>query len=299
MSMTAPDREQLQRDPARFIRRRMKKFVRTSPDNRLSSLNDYVMLDEPLVKFADGDAPIFTEYKDIIAPTHFTPREALATAYGKTPEEMPERLSVISYVLPVAEGARRSNRAESRVPSRLWSHTAWLGERFNDKLRSYLVELLSEAGYLAVAPGFFPHFQEFKNEKGLYSNWSERHVAYAAGHGTFGLSDGLITERGIAQKCGSVVTTLVLPVSRRTAKGPYSNCRFYVEDSCRKCEERCPSGAISERGHDKNVCHQYLYSMGATPPQIIETGYDLDKSIYGCGLCQTRVPCESTNPVRG
>jgi epoxyqueuosine reductase QueG len=294
MRLSEEVKQRLKANPARFIRQLIKEFVSTSPGNRLSFLDDYKMLDEPLVKFADGDDLIFNQYKDIIAPTHLTPREALAKAY----RERPEHLSVISFVLPVAEPARKTNRTQTHAPSRLWSHTAWLGERFNDKLRSYLSELLTAAGYMAVAPGMPPYLEEYINEKGLYSNWSERHVAYAAGQGTFSLSDGLITERGIAQKCGSVVTSLVLPASRRTADGPYANCLFYRGNKCQKCVKRCPAGAISERGHDKNKCYQHLYSMGATPPQIEAEGYDSDRSVYGCGLCQTKVPCEFQNPTR-
>jgi epoxyqueuosine reductase len=298
MKLSEEAMEQLKTNPARFIRKRIKEFVRSGEGSSFSFLDDYVIFEEPLVKFADGDDPIFTEYKRIIAPTHFTPREALAKAYNKSPEDLPARLSVISYVLPIKDETRKSNRAQTRFPSRLWSHTAWLGERFNDRVRAYLVELLTSAGYLATAPGSPPYFEEYINEKGLYSNWSERHIAYAAGQGTFSLSDGLITERGIAEKCGSVVTSLVLPVSRRKAKGPYANCLYYLGINCQGCINRCPSGAITEKGHDKNKCYQYLYGMGATPPQIEASGYDIDKSTYGCGLCQTKVPCEFQNPAQ-
>jgi epoxyqueuosine reductase QueG len=248
------------------------------------------------VKFADGDDPIFTDYKTIIAPEHLTPREALASAYGKSPEEMPNRLSVISWILPVAEGTRKSNRSETRVPSRLWSHTRWYGEKLNVELRCHVAEFLTSMGYLATAPMSLPCFKVSDNEKGPYSNWSERHVAFAAGLGTFSLSDGLITERGIAHRCGSVVTTLVIPASRRTAKSPYSNCLFYEGIKCRACIDRCPAGAITEDGHDKIKCREYLGEIGGdiTSPDY---GYDDGKSVAGCGLCQTRVPCEFQNPM--
>jgi len=45
---------------------------------------------------------------------------------------------------------------------------------------------------------------------GLASNWSQRHIAYAAGLGTFSLSDGFITPKGIAMRCGSVVCDAAL-----------------------------------------------------------------------------------------
>jgi len=48
---------------------------------------------------------------------------------------------------------------------------------------------------------------------GPSSNWSERHIAYAAGMGTFSLNDAFITEKGIAIKLLSVVTELeIFPI---------------------------------------------------------------------------------------
>ena len=283
-------KEQFQTESAQFIEKEIKAFVRTSFLNRMPFIKDYIIFDEPLVKFADGDDPIFTEYRSIIAPTHLTPREALAKAYNKSSEDIPAHLSVISWILPFTGRIRESNRRHTLTPSRLWLNAYCYGEEFNDALREHVVELLTKMGYLAVAPVIQPYFKEELspvNEKGPYSNWSERHIAYAAGLGTFSLSDGFITERGIAHRCGSVVTDLVLPVSPRTAKNPYSNCLFYVNGSCRACIARCPVGAISENGHDKVKCLDKLrlsekYKVGA----------------LACGLCQTKVPCEFRNPAK-
>jgi len=297
MGLSAKAKEELETNPAQFIEQEIKEFARTSPDNRLSFLDDYVMWDEPLVGFADGDDPIFTEYKTIIGPEHLTPREALAKAYDKSPEDMPASLSVISWILPAAEETRRTNRAETHLPSRLWSHTRWYGEKFNEKLRAHMVELLTAMGYLATAPFIQPYFKTYSNEKGLYSNWSERHLSYAAGLGTFSLSDGLITERGIAMRCGNVVTSLVLPASPRTAAGPYANCLFYAGVNCQACIDRCPAGAVTEQGHDKIKCYQYLRDIGYRVEELRKS-YDNETSIAGCGLCQTKVPCESENPTR-
>jgi len=285
-------------ETAQFIEQEIKEFVRTSPANRIPFIKDYIIFDEPLVKFADGDDTIFAEYKTIIAPTHLTPGEALAKAYSKSPEDMPAPFSVISWILPITDKTRKSNRGETLVPSRLWSHTRWYGEKFNDALRRHVVEILTEMGYLAVAPMLQSYFKiEYKNinEKGYYSNWSERHIAYVAGLGTFSLSDGFITERGIAHRCGSVVTNLVLPASPRTAQSPYSNCLFYVNGECKDCIARCPAGAITEKGHDKIKCEAYLHGIGYLRGL---KEYDDDVTVAGCGLCQTNVPCESCNPTK-
>lgn len=297
MSQSAGVKAELQADPARFIEREISEFVRTSPANRLPFLGGYRVCDGPLVGFADGDDSLFTDYKSIIAPEHLTPREALAKAYDKIPEDMPEHLSVISWILPIRKETRETNRAETRVPSRLWSHTRWYGEQFNAKLRNHITECLTSRGYLAAAPVSLPFFRIANNEKGQYSNWSERHVAYAAGLGTFSLSAGLITDRGIAHRCGSVVTSLIIPPSGRTAKNQYSNCLFYEGINCRACIERCPAGAITEKGHDKIKCGRYLSELGL-PPTTPGYTYDNEKSVLGCGLCQTKVPCEFQNPTK-
>lgn len=296
MMLSVKAKERILAEPAKFVEEGIKAFAGASQANRLSFIPDHIIFDEPLVKFADGDDAIFAEYKTIIAPSHLTPRKALAQAYNKSPEDMLGRLSVISWILPIAEKTRKSNRRERLAPSRLWSHTRWYGEQFNDAMRKHVVELLRETGYLAVAPVLQSYYKTGTNEKGSYSNWSERHIAYAAGHGTFSLSDGFITERGIAHRCGSVVTDLVLPASPRTAENHLSNCLFYVDGSCIACIVRCPAGAITEAGHDKIKCRAYLDSLGYY--LALRGGYDNDKSVAGCGLCQVKVPCEYRVPAK-
>jgi epoxyqueuosine reductase QueG len=54
---------------------------------------------------------------------------------------------------------------------------------------------------------------------------------------------------------------------------------------------RCPAGAITTKGHDKNKCYDYVYST-ARGSKSVEYGV----KITGCGLCQTKVPCEYEIP---
>jgi len=284
-------------ETADTITNEIRSFALESPQNRMPTSEKDVIFNEPLVQFADGDDAIFTEYKSIIAPEHMTPREALAKSYEKNPGDLPARLSVISWILPITEKTRVSNRSETRTPSRLWSHTRWYGEIFNDAMREHVVGYLTQKGYMATAPMKTPHFKMIKTDKGYCSNWSERHIAYAAGLGTFSLSDGFITEKGIAHRCGSVVTNLEIAASPRTVTGPYANCLFHANETCGKCIERCPAGAITEQGHDKIKCGQHLRDIGYSP-QKLAGGYDQETSVAGCGLCQAGVPCEATNPAR-
>ena len=282
-------------ESAQFIIDDIKAFVCISPANRMSVMEGHAIYDEPLVQFADGDDSIFTEFKTIINPAHLTPREALVNALEEPLERLPAHLSVISWILPITAKTRESNRPRKRTPSHLWSNTRWYGEKFNEALREHVVKLLIGMGYRATAPMSQSYFHvEYTDidERGYYSNWSERHIAYAAGLGTFSLSDGFITERGIAQRCGSVVTDLVLPVSPRTANDPYSNCMFYVDGSCNACIARCPAGAITKDGHDKTKCETYLRK------ELRHLLKEYGVGITGCGLCQTDVPCEYRNPTK-
>jgi len=285
-------KKQFHTEPAQFITKEIKTFTRTSPLNRMPAFGDNFIFDKPLVQFADGDDPIFTDYKTIIDSIHLTPRETLSKTFNKSHEDVAVHLSVISWILPITSNVRESNRRHTLTPSRLWAYTRWYGEKFNDAMREHVVKLLTEMGHLAVAPMLQPYFKIDTNKKGRYSNWSERHVAYAVGLGTFSLSDGFITERGIAHRCGSVVTDLVLPASPRTAQSPYSNCLFYVNNNCNACIARCPAGAITESGHDKAKCHEYAFSKLR---YLLE---EYNVGVAGCGLCQAKVPCEFRNPAR-
>jgi len=279
-------------EAGKFIQEEVAAFARTSRLNRMPDSGDDFIFDQPLVQFADGDDPIFSEYKTIIDSAHLKPREALARTYEKSPGDLPARLFVISWILPITAKTRESNRPQKTVPSRLWAYTRWYGEKFNGALREHVVKIITERGYLATAPFLQPYFKQMEKDNGPSSNWSERHIAYAAGLGTFSLSDGFITERGIAHRCGSVVTDMPLPISPRTARTPYSNCLFYVNKKCRACIPRCPAGAITEQGHDKKKCREYLHDTIG----YINQKYSVD--VQGCGLCQTRVPCEFRNPAK-
>ena len=281
-------------EPAQIIEEEIKAFTHTSPLNRMPLSPTDIIFDEPLVHFADGDDPIFDEYKTLIDPTHLTPREALAKTFNKSPLELPAQISVISWILPVSDKPRKSNREETLIPNRLWSEARNFGEKFNEALRGHMAEFITGMGYLAVAPLLEPYYKylECSEEKGYFSNWSERHIAYAAGLGTFSLSDGFITERGIAHRCGSVVAGLAMPVNPRTADTPYSNCLFYVNRQCEACISRCPVEAISEKGHDKLKCGDYVRNK----LKYLQEEYSVEKA--GCGLCQVKVPCEFRNPTR-
>ncbi len=124
-------------------------------------------------------------------------------------------------------------------------------------------------------------------------------MAYAAGLGTFGLSDGFITSKGIAIRAGSVVCNLAIPPSPRRYTGHYANCLYHTAGKCMACAKRCPAGAISEKGHDKNKCWDYLPAMKEIAGRMGKTEGYIGQDYMGCGFCQTGVPCENKIPQDG
>ena len=276
------------KEPERFIKRAITRFVRKSPANR-RKVDGGKYWDLPLVGFASGHDPLFNQYKNIIGKFHFTPQELFDLTFPE--KRRPQGLSVISWVLPTSEDIRKSNRREKTYPSLLWAHARDFGEQFNVKLRDHLVSLLKKKGYHAVAPMSSPYWKRLKSSRvGWASKWSERHAAYACGLGAFGLSDGLITAKGKAIRVGSVLTDLPLKPSKKIYPHHRANCLYSFNKTCQACAGRCPAGAITARGHDKDRCHEYVY--GARRDKKEEYGVE----ITGCGLCQTKVPCEFEIP---
>ncbi len=258
------------------------RFVRDDPRNRHPDVAA-PYFEAPLLGVAAADDPLFDAYKTIIGPFHRTPSEVLVGA-----------ASVVCWVLPIARGARETNRRERGLPSLGWARTRSFGEEFNSELRRHVVAWLEERGHRAVAPMLTADWSRLdETPAGIASTWSERHAAYAAGLGTFSLNDGLITERGIAHRLGSVVTTLALTPSSAHRPGVREYCMFYDGGECTACIDRCPAGAITPEGHDKALCNAYLEAT--IKPAVAEAW---GTPIPGCGLCQTRVPCEQRIPGR-
>lgn len=243
--------------------------------------------DEPLTGIAAADDPFFQKFKTVIGAHHWTPEEALHFAY---PEARAK--SVFVWILPVNRRVRESNLAERNGPSKAWAAMRSFGEMCNENMRRQMCRLLEQRGFAAIAP----HLEQVKQGldifgMGFTSHWSERHIAFTAGLGTFGLSAGLITERGIAMRIGSIVTDLELTPTQR----PYGDDPFAWCNRCGACARRCPAHAIGPdfADRDKKKCCDYI--MGNVAPGRENTYGWMDLSL-GCGLCQTGVLCEFHRP---
>jgi epoxyqueuosine reductase len=292
--------DMMNEDPAIFLELAIKEYVATSPNNIMPDYPGEHMWDEPLVGFADGDDPLFTEYKQIIGEFHMTPREAMEMNLKKKALGYlsPEKISVVSYFLPSTKLIRESMRKEPEICSLRWNRSRWFGQECNFRLQRYLITLLENMGLHAIAPEQEAWF-EIKREGpwAPASRWSQRHVGYVAGLGTFSLNDSFITAKGSAGRMGSIVCDVPIVPSPRVAKDYRENCLFAREGTCGMCIKRCPADAISDKGHDKAKCAAYLF--GGMSQKVREHGRE-EKFVgtyIGCGFCQTGVPCEGRIPV--
>ena len=276
-------------DPARWIEKVIKDFI-AGPENSMQKWGGEPAWAEPLVGYSSGADPLYTFYKQDIGGFYLSPLELISHTHpGK--EFKADELTVVSWILPQTGATKRDHRKETHFPSERWARSRIFGEEVNVRLREHVVEKLTEEAIEAVAPMLSPLWKGATSEKYLYaSTWSERHAAYAAGLGTFGLSDGLITPRGKAMRTGSVVANIKIDPTPRPYTDHHAYCLFYADGSCRKCIERCPIGAITEEGHDKETCRLYVNMTR----EYVHRHYGLEG--YGCGFCQTDVPCESGIP---
>ncbi|MGO9119708.1 MAG: epoxyqueuosine reductase [Desulfomonilaceae bacterium] len=268
-------------------------YVENSPENSLKMKPDEKAWDEVLVGFSSGADPLYMAYKDLVGESHWTPLEAFSMQFPDAVVR-PDNLTVITWILPQREVTKADNRKETFYPSRRWVQARFPGEEFNNSLRRHVVHELSGKGIRSVAPLLLPEWSWVKSTKYVFSSkWSERHAAYAAGLGTFGLCDGLITPKGKAHRAGSVVTNLSMPATARPYDDHHAYCLFFYDGSCTGCRKRCPVEAITEFGHDKKKCRNHVE---VTCGEFVKDNYGSDG--YGCGLCQTGVPCESGIPKK-
>lgn len=285
-------RQQQGNTDAAWIRSCVEDFVSRSPENTLGFEEPEPAFDRPLVGFAGGDDPLWQQCRDHIGDFYLTPSAIFQAAFPE-PVVLPDALTVVSWILPATAATRCEQAGQSRYPSERWARTRHYGELFNVALRRHIVAELEKRGIRSVAPLLSPAWH--RSDEGPYapcSNWSERHAAHAAGLGTFGLCDGLITPVGKAHRTGSVIAGVKLPPSGRPYRDHRAYCLHFTHGTCGKCIPRCPVKALSAQGHDKRRCQEYTERA---MNRHMKEAYGIDN--YACGLCQAGVPCTEHVPA--
>lgn len=264
-----------------------------SPLNSLGEKNHTPIYENVLLGAASGADSLFESFSapDACGAQHCTPLALFRRAMPKTSCRAQD-LSVICWVLPQSAETRRENRAQSELPAPRWGLAKLRGEEFYIKMGRALEQRLNSGGIPAFFPMGHPEIvKRFSDDRLFLSSfWSERHACFAAGLGTFGLCDGLITPAGKAHRCGSIIVKARVTPTPRTYLGLHDYCPYFTNKSCGTCAKRCPVEAISESGHNKEKCHTFLHGEAAA--LFHANGFD----VSACGLCQTGVPCEDRIP---
>ena len=276
---------------------KINQFVLESQGNLVSAQDAIIpdligmrMFDTPLVGFASTDDELFIkEFRQVgvIHPDYPSPEQWL-----------PGAKTVVSFFLPFTETVRKSNLHKTDEPyepglpqrcSAQWLHARIEGQLFVNQVTDYIQMLLESKGFETVCPTTSGKHQLLEP---FISNWSERHAAFAAGLGTFGLSKGLITEKGMAGRFGSVITNAAFSPTLRPYTDPFEYCIM-----CGACAQRCTLGAIDiskgcALGKDQVICGSCIDGSHLPPHGANQ------RVRYGCGKCQVGVPCESRIPQK-
>jgi len=241
------------------------------------------IFDRPLIGYSRVDDPIYDTYvsdKNILSGAFLPPREWLVN--GQT---------VVSVFFPYTDRIKRANTLDPKLPATEWLHGRYEGQQIISNTGRYVVEKIKAAGISIVCPSMDDRFkanlantrethERFTNDA-FYCNWSERHVAYACGLGTFGLSKGIITEKGMAGRFISFIIDYPYEVKPRPYTETYEYC-----NGCGDCIKSCPVKAISfENGKQHYPCSKFLDYI-----------YAIHTPRYACGKCQVGVACMSGIP---
>ena len=232
----------------------------------------------PIFSVARADAHGFSEIK----------RSEVVGAHHLMPEEwLPGAKSVISFFLPFERATVEANKLDLNEPAIEWLYTRVDGQRFLLALGAAVRDALVAEGYGAVAPytedkyimqtGPVPmpgteHIPPYS------TNWSERHVGVVTGLGTFGLSTNFISRVGCAGRLISIVTDW----ETEPDIPDYTDWLGYC-NLCGACLRKCPAQAHHKdrQGKDHGKCGSYIGKVCAK-----------HSPRYGCGKCQSGMPCE-------
>lgn len=218
---------------------------------------------EPVIKYGDVNSPLFDKIKELVDPRHYHPLDYL-----------PDATVVLSYFLPFRSEIEESN-ISGRLISEQWAKAYELSNKMAGYINEELCKYIHELGYDACPPSDAGMISD-GNPRSL---WSQRHVAYVCGHGTFGLNNMLISDRGCVGRYYSVITALPIEPDPVVTE---ERCLFKKDGSCGLCIERCVAGALTAQGFDRLKCLDQCNENEKTYP-----------AAGACGKCVVGLPCSS------
>lgn len=239
---------------------------------------DIPVLEAPLIGLASADDPLFTSFSD---------PSIIGTDWRSPKEWLPGARSVAAFFFPFTEEVRSRHSSSDQPVTEAWNLAYRRHQQITESFIDLLTAKLEEQGIRTFVPtrdrSFVTHPIPVKNgdeEDIHYSvSWSNRHVAYVAGLGTFGIHRHLITEKGCCGGFASVIVDCELEPTVRNYDDPYEYCT-----RCGACLSRCPAGAITlENLRNLKKCGEHAARI---------------REEHGgfCGKCLVGIPCEHEIP---
>lgn len=205
-------------------------------------------------------------------------------------EVLPDASIVIAYFIPFGRWMPDTNN-KGDLSSPEWAEGYELTNAMFGRLNRHIISTVRQLGFEAATASQAGVF--YRDE--VTSHWSFRHFAYAAGLGTFGLNNMLITAEGCAGRCNTVVTNLdVEPDSPQQEEA----CLYKRNGSCGACVSKCPSGALTRDGFDRHRCYEQCLKNAAIYDSFGSSYTDGSQTIGSevCGKCVTGLPCTHRRP---
>lgn len=235
---------------------------------------------DPLLGFADANHPYVQGLRKTVHPLHQMPCDVLEDA-----------TVVIVYFLPFAKSVPMGN-SKGLISSEEWAAAYETTNALFPVINRRLSELIEGEGFKARPA---PEGSVFYRDE-IISRWSFRHLAYAAGLGTFGLNNMLITEKGCAGRLNGLVSDIPakpgLPLKEEA-------CLYKRNGSCGLCVKKCPSEALSTEGFDRKLCYEMCLENAAIYRSFgssYSSEDDPDPGSEVCGKCLCGCPCTCSRP---
>lgn len=235
--------------------------------------------DEAIVGFANANHPYILNLREIIGRTHALPCDVIKNA--KT---------VICYYVPFTRQLAKTNITDNELASEQWALAYEETNEMFNKLNEYLIGEIKKMGYNAALASEASTF----DRKKLKSNWSHRHFAYAAGLGSFGINNMLITQKGCCGRYNTIVSDIDVEHGEIIEE---EYCLYKANGSCGICVKNCPMGALTENSYDRHLCYKLLQQNAEVYTEfgssyIDESGENANSvGSEVCGKCVTASPC--------
>ena len=223
---------------------------------------------KPLLATARVDER-FHILRRVAAHDHALPGDLLASAR-----------TVVVFFIPFSKAVAVENH-KGTFPCRNWGLAYEATNRLIESGCAHLRDVLGQAGFAAALT---PATHNFDHTR-LVSRWSHKHLGYLAGLGRFGVNAQLITPAGCTGRLGSLVTDADLGDSPLVDDREL--CLHKNGHACLICVKRCPVGAVSTDGIDRQACWTRLQANR----RELQALAGLGEATHVCGKCQVVVPC--------